>query len=98
MMGIAKSRSTHPRKFILQSHYLIRPGVGDNKMSVHIQPLSEITNRATRALVKELGAVDTLRFLSQFSSGGGNYTSEREQLFAGESVTKIVADIKAQRK
>jgi hypothetical protein len=67
-------------------------------MNVNIQPLSELTNRATNALVKELGAVDTLRFLSQFRAGSGNYTAEREQLFKGESVQSIVANIKAKRK
>ena len=66
-------------------------------MSVNIQSLSELTNRATHALFKELGAVGTLRFLSQFRTGSGNYTAEREQLFKGESVHSIVANINAQR-
>lgn len=66
-------------------------------MTVHIQPLSRITERAKLILVKELGVVDTLRFLSQFRSVDSNYTVERKQLFAGESVKDIVADIKAQR-
>jgi hypothetical protein len=66
-------------------------------MIVHIQPLSEITERAKLVLVKELGAVDTLRFLSQFRSVDSNYTVEREQLFAGESVKNIATGIKAQR-
>ncbi|MBT8420130.1 MAG: hypothetical protein KJO08_04625 [Gammaproteobacteria bacterium] len=66
-------------------------------MNVHIQPLSEVTNRARSALVKELGVTDTLRFLSQFRAGSGDYTTEREQLFEGESVKTIIADIKARR-
>lgn len=66
-------------------------------MTVHIQPLSRITERAKLILVKELGVVDTLRFLSQFRSVDSNYTVERKQLFAGESVKDIVADIKVQR-
>ena len=67
-------------------------------MSVHLQPLSEITSRAKNALIEELGVIDTLRFLNQFRAGSGDYTTEREQLFKGESVTSIVAGIKAQRK
>jgi hypothetical protein len=63
-------------------------------MTIHIQPLSQITKRAKLVLVKELGVVDTLRFLSQFRSVDSNYTVEREQLFAGESVKKMVADIR----
>jgi hypothetical protein len=66
-------------------------------MTVHIQPLSRITERANLILVKELGVVDALRFLSQFRSVDSNYTVERRQLFAGESVKDIVADIQAQR-
>ena len=66
-------------------------------MSVHLQPLSEITSRAKHALIEELGVIDTLRFLNQFRAGSGDYTTEREQLFKGESVTSIVAGINAQR-
>lgn len=66
-------------------------------MSVHIQPLAEITGRARNALIQELGVVDTLRFLNQFRAGSGDYTTEREQLFKGESVKSVVASIKAQR-
>jgi hypothetical protein len=66
-------------------------------MSFHIQPLAEITSRARNALIQELGVVNTLRFLNQFRAGSGDYTTEREQLFKGESVKSIVASIKAQR-
>lgn len=66
-------------------------------MSVTIQPLYEITNRAERVLIKELGVADTLRFLGQFRSGNGDYTAERDRLFQGESVKSIIADIKTQR-
>lgn len=66
-------------------------------MSVSIQPMSELTNRAKHALVQELGVVDAMRFLSQFRAGSGDYTTEREQLFKDESVKSIVASIKAQR-
>jgi hypothetical protein len=48
-------------------------------------------------LMTALGVVDTLRFLNQFRAGSGDYTTEREQLFKGESVKSIVAGIKAQR-
>ena len=66
-------------------------------MSVHIQPLSELTYRAKQALVQELGVIDAMRFLNQFMPGNGNYTEECELLFKGESVKSIVAGIKAQR-
>ena len=66
-------------------------------MSVHIQPISELTHRATDTLIQQFGVVDTIRFLNQFRAGSGNYTMEREHLFEGMSVKDIVAEIKAQR-
>ena len=66
-------------------------------MSIHIQPISELTNRARHALIQELGVVDAMRFLNQFRAGNGDYTAEREHLFQGESVKSIVAGIKARR-
>lgn len=66
-------------------------------MSVLIQPLAEVNDRAKSALLQALGVTDTLRFLNQFRAGSGDYTAEREQLFMGESVKGIVAGIKAQR-
>ncbi len=66
-------------------------------MTIHIQPMSEVTQRATNALIKEIGVVDTIRFLNQFRAGSGNYTREREQLFNNMSVMDIIADIKSQR-
>ena len=66
-------------------------------MSVLIPPLSEISERARKVLIEELGVIDALRFLNQFRVGHGNYTIEREQLFQGESVQDIVTAIKAQR-
>ena len=66
-------------------------------MTVHIQPLAEISTRAKNALIQELGVTDTLRFLNQFRAGSGDYTAERKNLFKGESVKSIAAAIKAAR-
>lgn len=67
-------------------------------MSAEIQVISILNQRATDALVREIGIVDTIRFLNQFRTGAGDYTRERERLFHGMSVKDIVSDIKAQRK
>lgn len=64
-------------------------------MSVHIQPIAVLTHHAKHLLIKELGAVDAMRFLNQFRAGNGDYTAEREQLFKGDTVQSSVADIKA---
>jgi hypothetical protein len=66
-------------------------------MSIHIQPMSELTQRARNALTQELGVIDAMRFLNQFRAGNGDYTTERETLFKSETVKSIVADIKALR-
>ena len=67
-------------------------------MTTHLQPISELTQRATKALIKEVGVIDTIRFLNQFRAGTGNYTVERDQLFKNLSVKDLIKEIKAQRK
>lgn len=51
-------------------------------MSVQAKSLTEITEQAIALLTKEIGIVDTVRFLNQFTTGYGDYTQEREALFA----------------
>lgn len=41
--------------------------------------------------------IDRLRSSSQSHVGKGDYTAERAQLFKGESVESIIAEIKAKR-
>ncbi|MFM8332777.1 MAG: hypothetical protein ACKN9T_13915 [Candidatus Methylumidiphilus sp.] len=67
-------------------------------MNAQIQPIAELNRRATDALVREVGIVNTLRFLNQFRVGGGDYTAERDQLFSGMSAKDIIREIKAQRR
>jgi hypothetical protein len=63
-------------------------------MTVKNRPLAEVSQRAIEVLCRELGAVDTVRFINQFTTGHGDYTSERDTLFAGESLDQIIAGIK----
>jgi len=66
-------------------------------MNVQPKPLSEITQQAMSVLAKELGLANTLRFISQFSSGYGDYTEERRELYADMSLDEILAEMKADR-
>ena len=66
-------------------------------MIVENRPLAEITQEAIHVLYQKLGAVNTVRFLSQFTVGYGNYVEEREALFGDLSLDEIVADIKKNR-
>jgi hypothetical protein len=62
-----------------------------------VRPLNEITREGIRVLCRELGVVDTARFINHFTTGYGNYTEEREQLFSGMSLEDIVSEIKRVR-
>lgn len=66
-------------------------------MSAHIQPMAELNQRATQALVREVGVVDAIRFINQFRAGHGNYTAERREDLAGMSVQDIIAQIKTHK-
>ena len=66
-------------------------------MSAELRPLSELNQHATTILVREIGLVDTLRFLSQFSAGSGDYTKERGQWLDELSLKQITSEIKARR-
>lgn len=67
-------------------------------MTVETRPLAEITREAIRVLCREIGLVNTIRFISQFTTGYGNYTEEREQLFANMTLDEIIFEIKQRRK
>jgi hypothetical protein len=60
-------------------------------MNVQAKPLSEITRHAIDLLSKEMGIVDTVRFLNQFTTGYGNYTEEREDFFKDLTLDEILA-------
>ena len=62
------------------------------------RPLAEITTEALRILYREIGIVDTLRFVGQYTRGCGDYAAEREELFAGMTLDDIVSEIKQRRK
>lgn len=63
-------------------------------MNVRAKPLSEITRHAIDLLYKEMGIVDTVRFLNQFTTGYGDYTEEREALFNDLTLDEILAAMK----
>lgn len=62
------------------------------------RPLAEITTEALKILCREIGVVDTLRFVRQYTTGYGDYATQREQLYAGTTLDRIVEEIKGTRK
>jgi hypothetical protein len=65
-------------------------------MAVPARPLSEITEQAIRLLVREMGAADAARFISQFTTGYGDYTKERRELFKGLTIEEVVREVRGQ--
>ena len=66
-------------------------------MTVITKPLAEITQEAIGVLCREIGIVNTLRFVGQFTTGYVNYTEERATLFEDMSLDDIVTAIKRDR-
>ena len=62
------------------------------------RPLAEVTQEAVRLLYKKIGIVNTVRFLGQFTTGYGNYTKEREELFADKTLDDLIDEIKRSKK
>ena len=63
-------------------------------MSAEFRPLAEISRQAIQILYREIGVADTVRFLNQYTNGYGNYTEERRPLFADQTLSELVAEIR----
>ncbi len=66
-------------------------------MTTQQKPLSEVNHQAIRMLSEQLGVVDTFRFVSQFTTGRGNYTEERDALFGHLTLEDITSAIEKKR-
>jgi len=66
-------------------------------MSTEIPTIAEINRNAEAILIKELGVSNTLRFLSQFNHGAGDYTAERHKWLDALSLDDIIRDIEENR-
>ena len=58
--------------------------------------LTEMTHDAIQILNRELGPIETLRFLRQYTRGSGNYTDERHEWLDQFTVDDIDTELKAQ--
>lgn len=66
-------------------------------MSAPVKTLAELSIEAQNALYERLGVADTVRYLSQFTNGRGDYTKEREARYANQTVDDLMARIEAKR-
>lgn len=62
-------------------------------MITEVKPLTELNQQAIHLLYRELGVINAVRFLKQFTVGFGDYTKERELLFANKTLEQIVSEI-----
>jgi hypothetical protein len=66
-------------------------------MSAPLKTLVEINQEAIRILNREIGVANTLRFINQFTSGTGNYTEERREIYSGMEIDDLVSEIRRKR-
>ncbi len=67
-------------------------------MITEVKPLTEINQHAIHLLYQELGVINAVRFLKQFTVGFGDYTKEREVLFGSKTLDQIVNEIEQGQK
>jgi len=67
-------------------------------MNAIIKPIFLINENATNILINEIGVVDTIRFINQFSTGHGNYTEERRKMVDTMTLEEIIAGIETMNK
>ena len=67
-------------------------------MNAVIKPIALINESATNILIKEMGVIDTIRFINQFTTGHGNYTEERRKMVDAMTLEEIMSGIDAMNK
>lgn len=60
-------------------------------MRVPTPSLHDLNREIMEILCTQVGLAKTVRFLNQFTTGDGNYTEEREQLFGHLTLEEIVS-------
>jgi len=63
-------------------------------MTIATRPLTQITVEALHLLYVQLGLVDTVRFLNQFTTGFGNYTEERRAIVEAQTLEEALAEVR----
>lgn len=66
--------------------------------TVTAKPLADVSRQAVEVLVRELGVVDTVRFLGQLNKAFADYTAERAALLDKTAIEEIIAEIRASAK
>lgn len=67
-------------------------------MSTQSMTLIQIRNAGLAALMNALGPVGMIRFLQQFETGKGDYSTERYEWLKEDNVDVLIKEIKKKRK
>lgn len=67
-------------------------------MKTAARSISEINRQATYILFKEMGVVETIRFLNQFSVGQGDYTKDRKKWLDKITMDDAISQMKLSKK
>ncbi len=67
-------------------------------MTTETKTLAKINQQAIQLLYRELGVVNAVRFLKQYTVGFGNYTQERDVLFGKKTLDDILQEIEQRQK
>jgi len=59
--------------------------------------LTELTEKALKLLIQEMGVVNTARFINQFHTGTGDSVEEKERLYGAMTVDELAAGIKTMK-
>ncbi len=64
-------------------------------MNIAVMNEQDILQEGVTILIQHLGASNTVRFLSAWKQGAGDYLQLREELFKGETVNSLYEKISA---
>lgn len=68
------------------------------EMDIRKMTLEQIRQAGLEALVRELGPAGAVRFLQQFETGHGDYSTERHTWLGKQDVRTLAEKIRQQRK
>lgn len=66
-------------------------------MTIKEPTTAELSEIAKLALCRELGVINALRFLQSYSKGKGDYTKERNTIYANDTLESLTTQIKERR-
>ncbi len=67
-------------------------------MIAQTKPLNQISKEAIFTLSSEIGSANTVRFLTQFTTGFGDYTKDRCNFLGNDTIDETLSAMKEMKK